>query len=65
MGIVAEAADEVESQCTDAFIEGAGREEGVGNDKAGQFEKFLAIALDNRYVVVHQRHVALIEFKVV
>ena len=46
MGVFAETADVMESLLVDSLITGASREESVGDDKVGQFQQFLVVALD-------------------
>lgn len=46
MGIITETADKMEAVLTDAFVEGAIREESVFNDKMRQLQQFFAVTLD-------------------
>ena len=46
MGIITETADKMEAVLTDAFVEGAIREESVCNDKMRQLQQFFAVTLD-------------------
>ncbi len=46
VGIITETADKMETVLTDAFVEGAIREESVCNDKMRQLQQFFAVTLD-------------------
>ena len=64
VGIVAETADEMEAVLMDAVIESTCGEECVGNDKVGQLQQILAVALDDSNVMIDKCHVALLQLKV-
>ena len=64
MGIVTEAADEMEAMLMDSLVESASGEECIGNNEMRQFQQFPAIALDDGNVMVCQRHVTLLQLEV-
>ena len=54
----AEAADKMETALFDSVHKRTDREECVSNNNIGDLQEFLLVTLDDRYVMLHESHVA-------